>query len=162
MVTWLNIYICIYIYINIYIYCNIYIYIYLYIQIYMYIYIYIYIYICMCVFMYIYIYIYIYIYVYTYIYNFESHNWNCKGIKAFIERYWIDKLLYTKVIISYSAQIFNQNNLQEYAIWKHSQQWKKFQIRSSCICCLGYLSFETYILIWSTLLLISVICYDQS
>ena len=52
--------------------------------------------------------------------------------------------------------------LSIYAIWRHLQRWEKHQITSTYICCLGFLSLNTYILIWSTLLPLSVIYYIQS
>ena len=43
-----------------------------------------------------------------------------------------------------------------------NEKWEKLQMPFSCIYCLGSLSLDAYILIWSTKLLTSVIYYDQS
>ena len=128
---------CMYMYVYIcvcmYMYMYICVYVCMYACIYVCMYIYMYIYICMYICMYVCMYVYIYIYIYLNLNPTTEKLTNC-----FRRKYLFHIMVKSLTRIPYRTMSSGD-------IYSNVKLWM-----TSCICCLGFLSFDSYILIWST------------
>ena len=116
-----------------------YMYVYICVCMYMYMYMYICVYVCMyaCIYvcMYIYVYIYVCIYVCIYIYIYINLNSTTEKLTNCFRRKYLFHIMV--------------KSLTRIAYWTMSSgdicSNVKLWMTSSCICCLGFLSFDSYI-----------------
>ena len=118
-------------------------YMYVYICVCMYMYMYICVYVCMyaCIYvcMYIYMYIYIYVCIYVCMYIYINLNPTTEKLTNCFRR----KYLFHIMVKSLTRIPFRTMSSGD--IYSNVKLWM-----TSCICCLGFLSFDSYSLIWST------------
>ena len=128
--------ICMYMYVYICVCMYMYMYICVYVCMYACIYVCMYVYICIYIYMYVYMYVYIYIYIYIYL---NLNPTTEKLTNCFRQKYLFHIVVKSLTRILYrsmsSGDIFSN---------------VKLRMTSSCICCLGSLSFDSYILILNT------------
>ena len=93
--------------------------------------------VCMYVYMYVCMYVYIYIYIYIYIY-LNLNPTTEKLTNCFRRKYLFHIMVKSLTRIPYRTMSSGD-------IYSNVKLWM-----TSCICCLGFLSFGSYILIWST------------
>ena len=116
-----------------------YMYVYICVCMYMYMYMYVCVYVCMyaCIYvcMYIYVYIYVCIYVCIYIYIYINLNSTTEKLTNCFRRKYLFHIMV--------------KSLTRIAYWTMSSgdicSNVKLWMTSSCICCLGFLSFDSYI-----------------
>ena len=118
-------------------------YMYVYVCVYLcvHVYVYVYVYLCVCVYvcmhicMYIYVYIYVCIYVCIYIYIYINLNSTTEKLTNCFRRKYLFHIMV--------------KSLTRIAYWTMSSgdicSNVKLWMTSSCICCLGFLSFDSYI-----------------
>ena len=124
-----------------------YVYVCVYLCVHVYVYVYVYVYLCVCVYvcmhicMYVYICIYIcmyicmYIYIYIYIYIYKNLNSTTEKLtNCFRRKYLFHIMVKSLTRIPYWT-MSSGDTCSNVKLW----------MTSSCICCLGFLSFDSYI-----------------
>ena len=126
------VYVCVYLCVHVYVYVYLCVCVYVCMYICMYVHIYVYIYIYMYVYMYVCMYIYIYIYIYIYL---NLNPTTEKLTNCFRRKYLFHIMVKSLTRIPYRTMSSGD-------IYSNVKLWM-----TSCICCLGFLSFDSYILI---------------